>query len=420
MYRVHIDQKIADVGYTTWQELHQERSLYLSYHWLSSVEGMLSSTCFYISIWTDSGSRPLAAIPCYLITDQNTYLFFNVPRLLLDQGSVEQACLFLPGEQGERLVQVASSLQRYQNQLYPTLICVAPYGYISAVCYRLGLTAEENQAVIGQILTALDELAAYYSARCISFMYVPEQSDPYLPDMLIRSGYHPMLLDADCQLLVTWQSFEEYLATRTRGRRRTIRLDMRTFSESGLSIRLEDASALTERLASLQINLQHKYGHGSTLNRAMKGYERIKQYLGPWVRVFVAYKETEPLGFALAYEMNGVYYFKQAGFDYEKLGDSSCCYFNIVFYEPIRQAITKGIRHIQYGMGSYQAKLGRGCQLHNLWGYFLFPGEKPPLIDECIFLENQARRVRIEQLKQHYASRATVTDYRNLPVEEGN
>lgn len=398
-YQLCISRTIADIAPALWREMDQGYSFYLSYDWLRSIEGVLTSDSFYLIVYSGDTHQPLAALPCYLISNENTYLFFNVPKLLLGQESIAMAGQFLTLQDRSCLNELATSSQVDQQALYPTLTCVAPYGYISAICYRAALTAAESQQITKYIVNALHDLASTCGAKCIAFLYVPEQEDPFLPETLLQQNYLPMLLNANCVLPIEWKSFDEYLMTRTRSWRGTIRNDIRKFQRQGLSIRYEDVSALTDQLAPLQLNMQRKYGHRGDLLWIIRSYEQIKKNLGPWARVFTVYKDAQPLGFALFYEKDGIYYCKQAGFDYDQLGNSSC-YFNLVFYEPIRQAIAGGIRSIHYGLESYQAKLSRGCYLQNLWGYFSFPQGKPPQLADCITLENRAHHLRLESAQK--------------------
>lgn len=398
-YQLCISRTIADIDPALWRELDQGRSFYLSYDWLHSIEGVLTPDSFYLIVYSGDARQPLAALPCYLISNESTYLFFNVPKLLFSQESITTAGQFLSSEESSCLNELATTSHAYLQALYPTLICVAPYGYISAICYRSGLTADEIQKIMNFIVNALHNLATTCGAKSIAFLYVSEQEDPFLPETLLAHDYLPMLLNANAVLPVEWKSFDEYLMTRTNNRRNTIRDDIRKFQSQGLTIRHQDVSALTEQLALLQMNMQRKYGHRSDLLWTIRGYEQIKQNLGRWARVFTVYKDTQPLAFALFYEKDGTYYCKQAGFDYEQLGNSSC-YFNLVFYEPIRQAIARGIGSIHYGLESYETKLSRGCYLQKLWGYFSFPQGIPAQLADCIALENRAYHTRLESIQK--------------------
>jgi len=44
-------------------------------------------------------------------------------------------------------------------------------------------------------------------------------------------------------------------------------------------------------------------------------------------------------------------------------------YFAVVFYEPVKYAIRNGVKRIEYGIGSLDAKISRGCRVVPLYGY---------------------------------------------------
>ena len=133
--------------------------------------------------------------------------------------------------------------------------------------------------------------------------------------------------------------------------------------------------------------------------RIMQGYQHIAEYLGSSVRVFLAHKRGDLVGFALFYLAGKTLYCKQAGFDYSRLADDFC-YFNVVFYDPIRYAIANGIREIRYGLEAYEAKLARGCMLQQLDGHINLHGAPIELVRECVTLQDFATHTRLARLQQ--------------------
>ncbi len=55
-------------------------SLYFSYYWLRSVQGMLGCRTFYLTVWSENNDRLLAGLPCYLINDESTSTQRCVPN----------------------------------------------------------------------------------------------------------------------------------------------------------------------------------------------------------------------------------------------------------------------------------------------------------------------------------------------------
>jgi predicted N-acyltransferase len=370
---------------------------------------MLGRDSFYLTLWSGKEQKPVAGIPCYVTTDENAYVFYNVPRLLVDEEMIADACPSLPLEHSSRLAHLADKLCPSRSGLYPALVSVAPYGYISSICHRPDLAQCEIREATDHLLWAFDDLASEHGVMSKAFLYVPDQRNFFLADALTRRGYHTMALLGECLLPISWTSFEDYLATHTSSRRWAIRADIRNFERSGMTVHVEGPDALDDRLAQLQSNVQRKYGHRGNLDRIKLGYSRIKHYLAPQVRVFVARRGSDTVGFALFYELDDVYYCKQVGFDYQRLGNDAC-YFNVLFYEPIRQAISKGIQLIHYGSESYEAKMGRGCKLKTLSGYFHLGDQTSRELAECMTLQDTARRTQFEELNRRFSGKGALRE----------
>ena len=364
-YSTRIYQAIEEIRETDWQKISLEGGLYYSYYWLRSVQGQLTPHTFYITVWADE--QLVAGMPCYLIDNPKTYTFFNIPRLLTDETILQEISPFLEKEEREQLQQKTAILRPQQNRLYPTLISTAPYGYTSTLCCRQDLDKETTQ-VTDMLLDAFEQITAENNVSSSAFLYVPQHHN-LLPAKLIGRRYMPSLLGAESILPITWNSFDDYLLSRRKKRRESIRRERRVFQKNGFTTQIGDASSLDDTIVRLQSNLQKKYGHSGDPERLKQGFEQIKTHLAPFVRVYLAQKNEQVVGYALFYEMNKTYYCKQVGFDYARLGNNFC-YFNIGFYEPIIQAIKSGIISIHYGAGAYEAKLGRGCKLNHLLGFF--------------------------------------------------
>lgn len=122
------------------------------------------------------------------------------------------------------------------------------------------------------------------------------------------------------------------------------------------------------------------------------------------MRLFIAFKEQRPVAFALFYEYNGVYYLRPIGFDYSRLNDEFC-YFNLIFYAPIREAIRAGIKAIHYSMESYDAKLGRGCKLRHLLAYVRPLHETAGSLDQFMHLLDRGQRAYFSHVADRHPER---------------
>jgi len=366
-YEIRIYNTIESLGESKWQLLYQKNSLYLSYEWLRSVEGMLTSDTFYVTAWSKHTKKILAGIPCYLVKNHETYSFFNMARLLTEDLGLIDFENVIANEKREQLDEYMKTLSISRDELYPCLICVSPFGYTSSIGINKS-EGHQKEELFRAIIDAFNVLSDSYKASNQAFLYVDKPDESSLVQLLKMEGYLEWCMAAECTIPIFWKSFNEYIEHLPKKRRDNVKRELRVFREKGYKIDIVGAESLTKELVPLQAQVHRKYGHRGNYDRIQRGFEQIKKYLGKYVRVFLIRDNSAVLGFALFYEMNDIYYCKQVGFDYAKL-DDDFSYFNCAFYKPISEAIFTGKRAISYGIGAYSAKVRRGGQLSPLYGY---------------------------------------------------
>jgi|GEM_PF-3125471 hypothetical protein len=383
MYHSYVVSRIDEV-WADWLTLADCPSFYLSPAWLRAMEGALGPDHFYILVRADGDQRPIAGIPCHLIHDRTTYLFYNLPQLLIQDLAAS------PGNIG-----LTALAHTCLDELYPVLTCVAPSGYISAICYRSPLVA--RGPVAEALVAAVEHLASTLCARTVCFLYVPEGTDQELHTALIARDYQPFVLRGQCYLPIQWTTFTDYLRALSRKRREAVQREIRRFQERGLTLHIAGGEALTAELAMMHVSVQQKYGHTYSIEQALATYQRIQQNVGTAVRVFIARRQGQAVGFSLFYAYGAAYYARLFGVDYGQVTKDDYLYFSTLFYEPIRQALHSGVRLIHYGIEGYTAKVARGCQVQPLLGYAKFPQSCAELFAECIRREDQAQRLYLKR-----------------------
>jgi hypothetical protein len=222
----------------------------------------------------------------------------------------------------------------------------------------------DGQAEICQAL--LDALACYAADggfASSSLLYLP----PAGTAQFAATGGWPLVFSsAEAVLPVTWSSFERYLASLSRHRRANVRSDLRHFSQSGLQTRLVPLGEVVADAAPLAVNVQHKYGHQSSLARQLRFFGDCAAHLGDGALVFGCFDGGQLIGFGLAFQWRDTLYIRSAGFDYDALPRSGE-HFMVMYYEPIRYAIEQGLALVHFGTESFAAKVQRGCSLRPLW-----------------------------------------------------
>lgn len=398
--RVRVVAGIDDVGRQAWRPL-EPPSFYLSHDWVRAVEGMLGPEHPYLV--AERGGEVVAVVACQLARDADLYAFFNLPSLLLSAERVAELRPWLSTVDGARLAELAAGLRPQGGQLLPALLATVPRGYQSGIVYHRDLAAGERDEVARRVLDAFDELAIRSGAGAAAVIYLQEGADPHLEAALDARGYVPTVLGGNCFLDVRWPDLDSYLAQFSSGRRRTLRIDMQRFAAAGGTVTVGGVELLRDELAAMQAATQSKYGHRADPAHTLRWYARIRAELGPYVRVSLARRGADVLGFGMFYEMGGELQARVVGFDYSLRG-AERAYFNVAFYEPIRYAIATGLRRIDYGMESYEAKMKRGCDLRPLRGWFRFHCGDTDRLAELLDLHATAQLARHAALRRTYGA----------------
>lgn len=362
---------LADVPGARWATLDGPATFYLDHGWMTAMGSTVGERTRVVLV-AGAGGRLLAGFPVHLQSAASYGRY--------DPWSV----LF-----GDERVTAAAGLD-------PVLTSVAP-GFVAGVRWAAGLGDAEAAAAADDGLAAMEALAADEGAPATAFLYVPEGEDPVLEQALDRRGYAAGVVGADCRLAVPWADFDEYLATRTRTRRSSVRAEVRRFREAGLAVEAAGVEALTDDLAPLHAEWRARHGPGVDVEALRRQYDAVRRHAGAAMRMFVARRGGETLAFAQFYEHDGVLYSRAAGFRYAAL-DGAFAYFNVIFYEPLRWAMANGVGEIRYSMESSDAKVGRGCHLVPLRLHVLAPGA-PPGVAAALAAVDRRRRDELDEVR---------------------
>jgi predicted N-acyltransferase len=398
---VRVVEGIGDIGLAAWRPL-EPPSFYLCRDWLHAVEGMLGPEHPYLVV--ERAGEVIAVTACQVVRDPDLYAFFDLRSLLLAPERIAELRPWLSPDAAARMVELADVLRPQGGRLLPALLATVPRGYESGIVYHRGLVASERDEVARRVVEAFDELALRRGAGAAAFLYVREASDPHLDAALDAWGYVPTVLGATCFLDLRWPDYDSYLSHFTSSRRKMLRTDVRRFAGSGCTVTMGGAELLDDELAPLQAATQSKHGHRMDPDRTARWYARIRAELGPYVRVSLARREGRVLGFGLFYELGGELHARVVGLDYQRLG-AERAYFNLTFHEPIRYAIAAGLRRVDFGLESYEAKMLRGCDLRPVRGWFRFGGGDGAGLPELLDLQATAQLAHHAALRRRFGLR---------------
>jgi predicted N-acyltransferase len=343
MNRFHhvIFSRLEELGENQWNQLATGESFYLSYPWLQTYPGSDAYTPFYILV-LDENETPAAAIPCYLVRNPDFYAPYNVYDLFFR--NLPDVC---------------------RKDCFPMLLFGTRSSYVNGVLWNPRLSMQQMQEVGQAIRSAVAELIEQWNARLVAFLYLTQPAAQSLVDCRLLDK--PFVVTAaNCRLMLDFPDFDSYL-DRFRSRRRwDIRRQVRRFEMLGYEVKRLRLSECKDMLAPLFLKLQHRYGHQTTRDSAESMFSNQMRWLNELSLVYLCLSNNHPVGFCLFFRWKQSLYARVAGFDYDRL-QNDFCYFNVVYYLPIMDALREGMREIHYGTTAYEAKIKRGCLLEPAW-----------------------------------------------------
>jgi hypothetical protein len=342
--RTQVVASLAEFTPQEWDRLLPAGAFYGSYAWSRAVQRHEEFSVRYVAA-RDGAGNLVAALPVYLAAAP--------PR----ERQFDPSAIFGPAGDGDPAA------------AYPAAVVGVRAGY--STCFPLGPAdavgrAGDTDAVLAALLGRCADEARAAGARSLSLLYLPDgvlaAVSRALPGTaMVRPA------GADAVLRLRWDSFEDYLGGWTRNRRRGIARDLAAFAGSGCEVSRGSFAGCHEEMAPLLAALQTRHGAMDSLPVIRRRLAEQADLLDDRAVCFVCRKGSEMVGFSLFYEWDGELFARVVGFDYQKLPEDSRAYFSVLFYEPIRFAISRQITAIHYGRGTADAKVRRGAVLEPRW-----------------------------------------------------
>ncbi|MEU6015103.1 GNAT family N-acetyltransferase [Streptomyces sp. NPDC047515] len=198
-------------------------------------------------------------------------------------------------------------------------------------------------------------------ASVLAYYYLPREGALDIARAHEHAGAVVLFHDVETVLPIgLWDGLDDYYAWLPAKRRPRARREVRTFRDSGRTVREVALPQVVDRIAPLNSALMRKHGHDYGVERAAEVYGRQGRHLGDRSTLLLAEEGDSPVGFALRYHHQDMLYARVAGFDYDFANKAD--YFNLVFYHPIDQGTGRSTSAIHLGLGTFEAKLTRGAQ----------------------------------------------------------
>lgn len=345
--------------------LTKGRSFYVSKPWLTAIELMRGQDTAYI-VARDNENKLLGVLPFY----------WGKPSV---RGYYEPFKRFLEPTKGNFL----------EKDWSPTLIIGSRSAYSCEFLLDNHLTSEEQNSILQQMITYVQDRMASHGAVSISALYINQEGCNQLKK-IVSNPEDFFITGANAVITIEWSTFEDYLLSLKSKERTKARKERGVFLSRGYDIRLTKLGDSLETFAQLFINHEHKYGYQTSLQNQIKELQVFINTASEYSHFLTLNLKDMVVGCLLLFLWEDTIYARTVGFDFDIVGQSFE-YFNLGYYALIEFAINHNFKYIDYGMGTYRAKLKRGAHLEPVYGYIYSPTTSSPFIDSEFKQWNQIR-----------------------------
>jgi predicted N-acyltransferase len=242
-------------------------------------------------------------------------------------------------------------------RLHPIVSVQAPFAHVSET---LGEVDALSSATLHEIFYALEQTARREGAKAVAWPFV-DTGCTRLQDVARDRGYAVLYSGATAILRIRWPSFDDYVSSRSKSVRRSIRAELAAIQASGLRTTL----ASDFECDAGQMDRLYRDAFRRRNSRPSPLAPNLFQYLGrhptPEIRAHLTWHGDRLVGTSLNLAtpelMDGTF----AGFTPELRGGA--VFYNDLCYEPIRMATREGIAAVDLGPTALYAKVLRGAVL---------------------------------------------------------
>ena len=247
------------------------------------------------------------------------------------------------------------SLERVGLALRPVLTVQSPFAQVSDL---LGPTP--GRAGLAELFERLEETAEREDARAVVWPWV-DAGDQELIGCARERGYTVLYAGATARLPVRWGSFEEYVASRSKSVRRTVRADLAAFADAGLH-----AVAATDfRAAAPAMEALYRDAYLRRNEREPRlpphCFDRLAENPTSGLFAQLTWSGERLVGCSINLAGAGILEgtFSAFGAGYE----GGPAYLHDLIYQPLRFACRQGITAIDLGSSALYPKVLRGARL---------------------------------------------------------
>ena len=231
---------------------------------------------------------------------------------------------------------------------------------------------ENDQAIsLQEILIDEIEKIAKDKGASVSFLNVT-LNQKALMNSLRKRGYY-VTNDLPSNFIdVKWSSFEgykKYLSEKRPYMNKSIRHELNRNRKSGVVIKEEQITAKNEKRLFELLKMNHFKHNVSKFPLKENYFKKIKEIFGKNAIIYIAEKDGTIIGVSTILKKGKEAFFSSVGIDHER-SKKDFTFFNIGYYEPIRQMIQYNIKRIYFGRGLYNTKIKRGCIAEDMFIFY--------------------------------------------------
>lgn len=243
-----------------------------------------------------------------------------------------------------------------RDRLYPVLTVTTRS---ARTCGLRIAPSLEPASTIASVISATESAADAAGAASIAFLNVSERENE-LHRRLSAAGYERVDGVTHWVLPLEFSTFEDYLRLFSSHRRQAIKREVRLRSAEPVSV---SALSLSEALHShtdmVALNVR-KYGRSRPLDDILKRNTAFANAFGDQAFVVQLAGESQLFASALFVSDGDSYAGVSVGIS-PAAPATLAAYFNVLFYIPIRLALSQGIKRIAYAFAADDVKASRGC-----------------------------------------------------------
>lgn len=252
----------------------------------------------------------------------------------------------------------------------PALVCSPLQAYGCHVMTETGIGAGKRKSLTESMVREILKTADRLKLPCAFINVLDNEFE--LIETLSKQGF------ARCDELpvnyidIIWRSFPEYLnALKKAGKRarKNAKFEINRNAREGVAIHKcshvkgyeQEAYDLLKKNFAVHNKLCFPFDASLLCS--------LQTYLSKQVDFYLAFKHDRLIGIAILLKMGDIAYLPFVGVDHSRAG-KDLTYFNLVYYRPIRDAISAGFKRIYYGRKMYALKAKRGCRIKNVSSWF--------------------------------------------------